>query len=114
MFIPNSKGLLSRVIGRDVHSRPTYSLPVECPFATVNMSVSARKTSVRADSSASRGAADETMAERAKILLPAYVVISIGDKFEYDDLSFRVTTIHKRRSVLGTLDHLEIDLELIP
>lgn len=114
MFRPNLVGKLSKVVGRDVHSRITYGEPTDCPFAAVNLQVGAQKTSVRADSSASRGAADEVAAMRAKILVVKYVSISIGDKFEFDGQKFRIEAIHPRRSTMGRLDHFECDMEIIP
>jgi len=114
MFIPNSKGTYQKVTGRDIHSRPTYSAAMICPFSPVNMLIADQKTSVRTDSSASRGAADERVATRAKILVPPFVALSFGDKFMFDDMDFRVTAVHKRRNVFGALDHLEIDLEIEP
>lgn len=114
MFEPNNVGLLYRVIGRDVHSRPTYAPAVECPFAPVNMQTGAQKTSVRADSSASRGAGDELAVMRGKILVVRYVAIDIGDKFEFEGVNYRVSRKHIRRAVAGAIDHIECDLELIP
>lgn len=114
MFEPNSTGVLYSLSGRDVHGRPTYAPARPCPFAPVNLHVGAQKTSVRADSSASRGSADETAAMRAKILIPAFVKVEIGDKFEFDDLRFRIEAKHTRRSVSGVVDHFECDMELLP
>lgn len=114
MFEPNQIGKLHKLIGRDSHSRSTYAEPVDCPFGAVNMDIGSRKTSVRADSSASRGAADETSAERAKILVPAFINIGIGDKFECDEGRFIVMTLHVRRSVMGYVDHYECNLEVTP
>lgn len=114
MFEPNSVGRLFRVIGRDVHSRPTYSAGIECPFAPVNLEVGAQKTSVRADSSASRGAADELAATLAKILIVQYVSVTIGDKFSFEGINYRIARKHIRRSVAGVIDHIECQLEVIP
>jgi len=114
MFEPNLVGTLKRVTGRDVHSRPQYSTPADCPFAPVNLHIGAQKTSVRADSSASRGAADEIAAMRAKILVPKYVEIRIGDNFSYSAISYRIEAVHPRYSVIGELDHFECDMEVLP
>jgi hypothetical protein len=114
MFEPNVVGKISRVIGRDVHARPTFSEPADCPFGIVNLNIGAAKTVVRADSSASRGSADEEMAERAKILIAPYVTVAIGDRFEFDGMTFVIASRHVRRSVMGQVDHFECDLELVP
>lgn len=114
MFEPNQMGKLYKLAGRDVHARSTFEDPIDCPFGSVNMDIGSRKTSVRADSSASRGSADETSAERAKILVPAFINIDIGDKFECDEGLFIVMTRHVRRSVMGYIDHFECNLEVTP
>lgn len=114
MFAPNVVGRISRVIGRDVHARPTFSEPMECPFGIVNLNVGAEKTVVRADSSASRGSADETAALNAKILIVPYVQVDIGDRFEFQGLVFKIKSKHVRLSVLGNIDHIECDLEMYP
>ena len=113
MFEPNLMGRLLRRTGRDVHSRPTYTAPSDCPFGAVNLDVGAQKTSVRADSSASRGAADEIATMRAKILVPSWIAIAIGDRFEFDGMAFQISTRHTRRSVMGTIDHIECDMEIL-
>ena len=114
MFEPNVKGKLSRIVSRDVHGRATFSEPTECPFGIVNLNVGSEKTVVRADSSASRGSAEETAALRAKILVPPYVTIAIGDKFEFQGMSFKIASTHYRISVMGSVDHIECDMDMWP
>lgn len=114
MFEPNLVGKLSRLTGRDVHSRPSFSEPVDCPFGIVNMQLSAQKTSVRADSSASRGSTDEIAAERARILIASFIAVGIGDRFQFDGLTYHITSRHVRRSVMGAVDHFECDMEIVP
>lgn len=114
MFEPNLTGKLRSLTGRDVHGRGTFAPERDCPFGAVNMAYGAQKTSVRADSSASRGAGDEIVAVRSKILVPAYVTIGIGDRFAFSGVHFEVKNLHHRHSVLGGVDHIEVDLELTP
>lgn len=114
MFEPNQVGKLYKLIGRDVFARSTYAEPIDCPFGAVNMDIGARKTSVRADSSASRGSADEHAAERAKILIAPFIDVQVGDKFECEEGVFVIQTKHVRRSIMGNIDHFECDLEVIP
>lgn len=114
MFQPNLIGKLSRLSGRDVHSREIWSDPIDCPFGAVNLDVGSQKTSVRADSSASRGTADEIATMRAKILVAPFVTINIGDRLQFDGMTFKITTKHTRRSVTGTVDHYECAMEIVP
>lgn len=114
MFEPNLVGKLSRMTGRDVHSRPSFAEAIDCPFGIVNMQITAQKTSVRADSSASRGSTDEFAAERARILIANFVQVAVGDKFMFDGLTYHITSKHTRRSIMGTVDHFECDMEIVP
>lgn len=112
MFEPNLLGKLESKIGRDVHGRGQFAPQRDCPFAAVNLAYGAQPTTVRADSSASRGAAEEIVAVRSKILVPTYVTIAIGDRFHFSGVNFEVKNMHPRHSVMGALDHFEVDLEL--
>jgi hypothetical protein len=114
MFEPNVVGKLSRVIGRDVHARATYSEPEDCPCGIVNLDISSDKTVVRADSSASRGSADEKSAQHAKILIASYMTVNVGDRFQFDGLTFLIKSKHVRRSIMGAVDHFECGMELLP
>jgi hypothetical protein len=114
MFEPNVVGKLAKLVGRDVHARPTFAEPIDCPFGIVNLNVGAEKTIVRADSSASRGSADEISAVRAKILIAKYIDVTIGDRFEFEGMKFLIASKHVRRSILGSVDHFECDMEIVP
>ena len=112
MFEPNALGELRTRLGRDIHGRATYGPLRGCPFAAVNLAIGSQRTTVRADSSASRGATDETVAMRAKILVPTYVTLAVGDLFLFDQMTFDISAVHPRRGVSGLVDHYEIDMEL--
>lgn len=114
MFSPNLIGALRNRTGRDVHGMAVYGDPVICPFAVVNLERRSQKTSVRADSSGSRGSADEVASTNLKILVPSYVVINVDDEFTFEGERYQVSTKHKRRSVAGGVDHIECDLEVLP
>ncbi|NIH77424.1 hypothetical protein FHV99_004676 [Ochrobactrum sp. P20RRXII] len=114
MFTPNLKGWMQSSTGYDVNAEKIYGAQRECPYATVSMKIDLQKTSVRADSSASRGAADEIATTRTKILVPTYVTASFGDRFvSVEGYRFLVQSVHPRYSVGGRLDHYEIDLEIV-
>ena len=114
MFTPNLVGELRRRLGRDIHGQPMLGLATPCPFAQVNLESKVQKTSVRADSSGSRGSADEIASTRLKILVPAWIAINLDDEFSFDGGRYQVKTKHKRRSTTGTVDHIECDLEILP
>ena len=114
MFRPNLVGQLFNSGGRDVHSRQSWNEAVACPFAIVNLDVSSEKTTVRADSSASRGAADQRVTNRATILVVKTLRVEIGNKFEFEGIAYLVASVHKRRSVFGKVDHIECGLTVLP
>jgi len=114
MFRPNSMGILRSIESRDVHGRENWGVERSCAFAPVNLNVRTQKTTVRADSSASRGSADEKVSDRAKILVGKATSIKISDKFYFDGISYEVVSVHYRRSVTGRVDHIECGLALLP
>ncbi|WP_456868323.1 hypothetical protein [Galbibacter sp. BG1] len=113
MFRPNQTGRLHRLEGRDIYSRPTYADPIDCPFAPVSLSVKTDKTNVRADSSASRGSADELIA-RTRILIIPQIKPNFDDLFDFDGTHYRIVAIHPRYTITGEMDHYEADLEVQP
>lgn len=113
-FTPNLVGTIQRVQDRDVHGRPVLSAPVDCQFAVVNAKRQREKTSVRADSSASRGMAEETTTALGCILVAKHERIEIGDLFFFDGDTYDVTSKHVRRSVYGEIDHFECDIQVRP
>lgn len=114
MFRPNQIGTLKVVLSRDVHGRPIFSEPKACPFAAISLTVQSIKTSVRADSSASRGAADQTSTKSASILVAKTVQISNGDHFGFRGLNYLITSKHERFTVGGALDHFQCEMKLAP
>lgn len=114
MFTPNLIGEIRHVTGRDVHARPTMSGWLSCPFGMVSNLTSSQKTTVRADSSASRGSADETVSPRSKILVTIISNPKIGSRFRFQGITYDISGVHPRFSVTGDLDHYECDLSVLP
>jgi hypothetical protein len=111
MFTANLKGTLQRNIGRDIHGRHTLGPSIPCPFGPVNLEIGAAKTSARADSSASRGSADQTSVGRGKILIPPFMTVANNDVFTFKGVKYEIVSAHPRYSTSGHLDHYECDLE---
>jgi hypothetical protein len=109
MFIPNTTGLLSRKTGKDQYSQIVYGPAVTVPCAIVHLDAKIEKTPVRADSSASRGNAEEQVSV-SKILFPKTVKPADQDKFQISGIALRVMRVEERRDVLGVIDHYEVDL----
>lgn len=114
MFTPNLVGYVESISGFDIYGAPQVGPMRKIQFAQVNMRRKAGKTTVRADSSASRGAADEIRTDLGRILVARHERIEIGDIFTFDGDSYDVVSRHVRRSVTGEIDHYECDLEVRP
>jgi len=110
-FIPNTRGRLSRKVGNNVYNEAVFSEPKTVECGVVHLRGAAQKTSVRTDSSASRGNAEEVVAA-AKILFQPHIEIGLGDRFEIAGLTLRVTSIQPRIAVTGQHDHNEVEFEV--
>jgi len=108
MFIPNTTAMVRRFSGqRDVFGNRIYNPPTRLPCSIVRLPPKTQPTSVRADSSGSRGAA-EILATQAKFLFPMNVPISDLDEIDVYGYQLIVTSIEPRIAVTGRLDHYEV------
>jgi hypothetical protein len=111
MFIPNHIAVLHRLNELNLYAEPIFSPSIRVECAVVKLIVDARKTSVRADSSASRGTAEERVLV-GKILFLPNSSPQIGDKVEIQNQILRCNAVHPRIDVAGRLDHNECDFEV--
>lgn len=91
----------------DVYGTPTFgpARPARC--AIVKLLKQAKHTTVRADSGATRGHADETIAE-AVLLLSNKIEPEIDSAVVVRGIALRVISVRHRTDVSGKLDHYEI------
>lgn len=75
--------------------------------AIIKLKITSDKTTVRADSSASRGAAREAVGE-AELLFPVSTDIGFDDQIEVAGWLLRVTGIFPRHNLQGVLDHQQV------
>lgn len=109
MFRPNTHCLLFvRSDTQDLYGSYTFDDPITVPCTVVAMDLKVTKTSVRADSSASRGRAEEEIGT-ARILFKADATIKEGDQVQMDGNTLDCTRIFQRHDVLGKIDHLQVD-----
>ena len=109
MFVPNTTcQLYTRSDTQNLYGGYTYNDPITVPCAIVSMDLKVSKTSVRADSSASRGRAEEEVGS-ARLLFPASTAVKEGDLASVDGYPIEVIRIFSRHDVLGNIDHLQID-----
>jgi hypothetical protein len=109
MFTPNNTCQLFVSSGKtDVYGQPLpEKTGVTEPCAIVRVTRTEEKTSVRADSSGSRGNAREIIAEAQVLLLPS-TVINIDDIVMIGVDQYRVMMKHPQYNIVGVLDHYKI------
>lgn len=108
MFRPNQNCQIQKSSGKtDVYGMPVPGQKVNERLAVIELNLMAVKSSVRADSSASRGNAQE-MEVSSKFLLAKNTVADIDDILIYGGNSFRVVSIFPRHDLQGRLDHHEV------
>jgi len=108
MFRPNLRCKIQLASGKnDVRGQPIPGRLVDDRCAIVKLVIENEKSSVRADSSASRGNAQE-MEARSVILLPATTQARIDDIIIVFGYKLRIMGAQPRFDVNGRLDHHEI------
>lgn len=109
MFIPNVQVKIWVRGGYDLYGKADYVAPTGTTAAcVVKIPQKVRKTSVRADSSASRGAAKEIEAD-TRFLVPPTASVKDGDLVEFRGRKFQVVALHERFDVFGRFDHIQVD-----
>ena len=98
----------------DGNGQPTFSTSVrKTKCAIVWLYSETDKTTVRADSSASRGRADESLAT-GRILLKPNEVIKTGDLVEIyvkggDNITIEVNKVFRRPDVNNVIHHVDVE-----
>lgn len=108
MFRPNTVAqLLRKDAKRNIHGKESYQSPVPLPCAVVKLTEGVVESSVRADSTASRGAAEQEVLQ-AKILIPVHVAVKRGDVIRVQGRLVEIASIQPRDDVFGRPHHQEI------
>lgn len=107
MFRPNLDCVVRQKAGNDVYGMPAYGARKRERCAIVKKVLRSDKTSVRADSSASRGNARELEAD-VLILVSPNTTAQIDAILDVVGDQFRVMSKHGRYSIAGKLDHYEL------
>lgn len=110
MFIANNKGQLQAFSGFNSNAEPQFGPAKTVACGVVHLNKQVQKSTVRADSSGSRGAADEFVST-TKILFPKTVSIATGYRFRIAGFTLKAIAVEPRYSVHGKLDHYEVDFE---
>lgn len=108
MFKPNAWCFITRASGEtDVYGMPIGSVRIKEPCTPLKIEGKVERSSVRADTSASRGNARELQV-LAKFLLPPTTGARIDDLLEWQGDTLRISGKMPRYNLQGALDHYEI------
>lgn len=109
LFQPNLTCQIRRLSATNVYGEEELGQPVTAQCAIVKLRRFVETSSVRADSSASRGTAREIQIE-GKLLFPYATVIAENDQVEVSGLKVRVIGVFLRHDLRGKPDHLEVEV----
>ncbi|WP_323016474.1 hypothetical protein [Castellaniella sp.] len=101
------KLLVSKNIGFDLYANPMYGKPAHSRCAILKLEKTSKDTTVRADSSATRGHAQEVLSD-AWLLVPHNMQVGLGDKLELKGFTLKVTGFRARFGAFGDHDHNEV------
>ena len=107
LFIPNLSCTVTKHGGLDLYGQPLPGVSYKEKCAIVKIANKILPTSVRADSSASRGAAQEMIVD-AELLLVATTKAQLNDFVDVSGFKLRVVGKFPRYSVTGKLDHYQL------
>lgn len=106
MFRPNQDCVIRQQNGYDAYGMPILGTRKKERCAFVRLKVKNDKSSVRADSSASRGNSRELEAD-AMILLSANTTGEHDAIIELKENRFRIMSLNPQYDIAGNLDHYE-------
>lgn len=95
-------------VGFDKFGQEQLGNAVSTKCTIISLSLKTGPTSVRTDSSASRGSSQEKTSEARILLAPG--LASMNAKVEVSGRSLRIMAIDPRYTMGGTHDHDEVDL----
>jgi len=102
---------VSKRMGNDIYGTPMYSRERRTRCAVLKLRQSVKDTSVRADSSATRGHAQEVLSD-AWLLVAPDEKINMSDRLRVAGFTLKVVSIRPRFSTFGTHDHNEIEADI--
>ena len=112
ILFANIPATLHRKIGFDLKGKPIWSAAAQIKVAIVTLRGKIEKTSVRADSSASRGRAEESRVD-GTVLVPPGVVIKFEDRLTVMNVPYEVASVFPRIGLNGVLGHNQVDLRVL-
>ena len=111
MLIPNIDCLITKAgEKKDMYGQEIQGEIIPSLCAVVRLDVAKMKSSVRADSSASRGNADERVA-MARLLFAPHTNIEIDDKVTVHGIDLQAISVFPRHDMEGNIDHFQVDCD---
>lgn len=110
MIRPNVRGTWEQVTGRDLHGDPELGSPARIEAVIVEWDLGSDYTTVRADSSASRGYAREVVGAVIIYVKPS-VAIARGDRVTLRGETLRVVSNKTQMNGMGCASHFVYGLE---
>lgn len=115
MFLPNVNCEFAKVRGFDAFGEIEHSTWKKARCGIVRLELETSRTSVRTDSSGSKGGALEDDVT-SRLLFPAGVSLAANDKVRIkigrETFTLTVTSIFPRHAISGRLDHWQVDLQI--
>lgn len=111
LFNPNRTCVIIKNVGYNIYGEPERTQRITEKCALLEDGRSIKQSSVRADSSASRGNALETVADYWFILMPD-TKAELDDLIEIDGVQVKIVEISPRFSLYGVKDHVEAKCEM--
>lgn len=111
MLRPTTPCTVTPYRGADIHGEAIFGDPFAAACGVVKIASADDKTSVRADSSATRGYAEEVTVAGRLLFAPG-VPVGRGDKIELLGMTVVVVKILPRIDLDGQLDHNQVDVQI--
>lgn len=106
---PNIDVVVTKRGGHDMYGQEMPGREIKSRCSIVKLLSGMERTSVRTDSSASKGSAHESVSD-AVLLFPPDIDIEFGDKvtLAVTNTHLKIIGIFPRHDVVGRLDHLQV------
>ncbi|MEQ0090217.1 hypothetical protein [Klebsiella sp. GG_Kp143] len=101
------EGSLYKKVGMDLYGEAKYEFAAPVKMGVVSFIDSMDKTSVRADSAASRGKAEIALFD-AVFIIPITATVDKEDVLVVDGKKLRIVSIHRRWGLRGRPGHYEV------
>lgn len=111
MFRPNQNCTIIAKTGSDVYGQPITSVKSRERCAVVRLVNTNQASSVRADTSATRGNAKEVVTD-SLILLAKTTQAAFDDLIQVAGMTLRIVSMRPQFNVRGELDHYEATAQL--